>query len=557
MMSAIERALELEEFAFSYPSDEEYAANGNRATNEKNLANEPRPFLGPLSWEVATGSFCLLVGQTGSGKTTLLKNLVPALAPAGRREGSIRLFGTPADTLDARSAATTVGYVAQNPDSQLVCDAVWHELAFGLENLGMPQDAMHRRVAEVAHFFGMEPWLHSHVAELSGGRKQIAALAAALALRPSLLLLDEPTSQLDPIAEQAFLHELFRVNRQLGITVVVATHAPESLVDYATHAACLNAGCIEPCKLEDFRARPLDLAARANGASSQVGASYDAPSETPKSSSVASLAARLRSKFARAAPSKGHAACVEGPAANSSSAQPAIVLDDAYLRYRAEDDWVLRGFDLAIAEGSIHALLGGNGCGKSTLLHAIAGVRKLERGQVRNRLAARQALLPQNPKALLVCDSVAEELAEWQATCGYSDDDIAAMAQSFGLSKSLGTHPFDLSGGQQQLLALAKLLLTKPSLLLLDEPTKGLDPQAKLIAAQHILQVAHSGVTVVAATHDLSFAALICDKVTLMFDGENAATQTPEDFFADNLFYQPIYDRFASLWLEQAGERHA
>ena len=531
-------AIKLEEFAFSYPE-------GDRSASASGCPfSETGPFIGPLSWEVAAGSFCVLVGQTGSGKTTLLKNLVPALAPAGRRMGAVRLFGTSSSELSPHTAATTVGYVAQNPESQLVCDAVWHELAFGLENLGMAQDAMHRRVAEVAHFFGMESWLHSPTSELSGGRKQITALAAALALCPSLLLLDEPTSQLDPIAEQAFLHELFRVNRQLGITVVVATHAPESLVDYATHAARLHAGRIEPCDLGSFRARPLDVAGIAAAGASRSGS-------TPESSPTASsFAARLRSKFAKGA-SDGSPVMPASP-----SAAPAVALDDAYLRYRPEGDWVLRGFDLAVAEGSIHALLGGNGCGKSTLLHVIAGVGKLERGSVHNRFSGRQALLPQNPKALLVCDTVAEELAEWQATCGYSDDEITDAAQSFGLSEALDTHPFDLSGGQQQLLALAKLLLTKPDLLLLDEPTKGLDPQAKLLAAQHIQQATRAGATVIAATHDLPFAALVCDVVTLMFDGENAATQTPGEFFANNLFYRPACDRFASLWAQQVGERY-
>ncbi len=529
MTASADPAIKLDEFAFSYPE-----------------TDGAKPLVGPLSWEVASGSFCILVGQTGSGKTTLLKNLVPALAPAGNRAGKISLFGTPVNEIDPLSAATTVGYVAQNPDAQLVCDTVWHELAFGLENLGMPQDAMRLRVAEVAHFFGMESWFRSRVADLSGGRKQITALAAALALRPSLLLLDEPTSQLDPIAERTFLHELFRVNRQLGITVVVATHAPETMVDYATHAGCLREGRIESCDLAAFRARPLHF---------PDSSKEEAPSEnTPSEPSATSLpiAARLRSRVSRAL-SPNAAAAREG---EPKLQAPAIVLDDAYMRYRPDDDWALRGFDLVVARGSIHALLGGNGCGKSTLLRVVAQVRSLERGSVRNELAARQALLPQNPKALLVCDSVAEELAEWQASCGYTDDEIACIAQSFGLSNLMSVHPFDLSGGQQQLLALTKLLLTKPDLLLLDEPTKGLDPEAKVLAARHIADFAHGGGTVVAATHDLAFAALVCNSVTLMFDGENAATQTPDQFFADNLFYRPSRDRFAELWSTQAGERH-
>ncbi len=521
-------AIKFDGFSFSYPE-----------------SPDEQPLLGPLSWEVPSGSFCVLVGQTGSGKTTLLKNLVPALAPAGTRSGSIRLFGTPLEEIDPLAAATTVGYVAQNPDAQLVCDTVWHELAFGLENLGMPQDAMRLRVAEVAHFFGMEPWFRCRVADLSGGRKQITALAAALALRPSMLLLDEPTSQLDPIAERVFLHELFRVNRQLGITIVVATHAPESLVDYATHAACMRAGRVESCELATFRVRPLDLSLLGEKNPAREG------SPSPSSALPSSVAPRLHRRLFRASSSD------EAAAQETGTPEPAIVLKDAYMRYRPEDDWVLRGFDLAVKQGSVHALIGGNGCGKSTLLRVIAQTSPLERGGVRNRLATRQALLPQNPKALLVCDSVAEELAEWQASCAYSDDEIAHIAQTFGLSKLMDAHPFDLSGGQQQLLALAKLLLTKPDLLLLDEPTKGLDPEAKLLTACHISAFAHGGGTVVAATHDLAFAALACDTVTLLFDGENAATQTPEAFFDDNLFYRPSRDRFADLWASQMGERHA
>ncbi|MFR8045124.1 MAG: energy-coupling factor ABC transporter ATP-binding protein [Eggerthella lenta] len=146
------------------------------------------------------------------------------------------------DELDAREAAATVGYVAQSPENQIVCDSVWHELAFGLENLGVEQDEMRRRVAEVAHFFGIEPWFRRSVAELSGGQKQMTTLAGTLAMQPRLLLLDEPTAQLDPVAEKNFLHALFRVNRELGITVVVATHAPEAMAEYATDMVELRDG---------------------------------------------------------------------------------------------------------------------------------------------------------------------------------------------------------------------------------------------------------------------------------------------------------------------------
>lgn len=479
-------------FRFSYPA----------------VTGEPPCGIGPIDWEVSPGEFVLLVGATGSGKTTLLRNLVPALVPEGARSGALTVFGEEPRELEAVCADGTVsvGYVSQSPDNQLVCDTVWHEMAFGLENLGVAQDDMRRRVAEVAHFFGIEPWFRRRVDLLSGGQKQVLALASVLALKPRLLLLDEPTAMLDPVAEKNFLHELFRINRELGITVVLATHAPEVVAEYATSVARIAGGRIERGELDEFRPCRLDL---------------------------------------------GRLECRDTPAGKGQGDEKgsdAIVVRDAYVRYGKGEDWVLRGLDLRVRAGSVHALLGGNGCGKSTLLSAVAGLRRIERGSVENALSSSQALLPQSPKALFACDSVGEELAEWQAACGYSDDDVREAIARFGLSGCEGRHPYDLSGGQQQLLALAKLVLTRPRLLLLDEPTKGLDPESKLVVAKVLEDVAEDGVTVLMATHDLTFAALTADELTLLFDGECACTQPVGEFFADNLFYSPCEDGFSALW---------
>ena len=489
-------ALEAHGFSFSYPG-------GSLV-------------LGPLDWQVPAGSFQLLVGSTGGGKTTLLKSFKPAIAPHGRAEGDLRLFGIPVGQLDALSAATLVGYVAQDPDNQVVCDSVWHELAFGLENIGCEQDVMRRRVAEVAHFFGIEPWFRRPVSELSGGQKQIVTLAATLALRPRILLLDEPTSQLDPVAEKTFLHALFRVNRELGITVIVATHAPEAMAAYATSAVRLSEGRLRETDLGEFSTGFLAFGAE---------------------SSEPAVASQVKRRFAGGVKKRS----------TEEGASP-IAASDLHVRYGRGDDWVLSGLDLSVRRGCIHALIGGNGCGKTTLLHVIAGSMKPERGSLKNKLQANQALLPQNPKALFVCDSVGEELAEWQSACGYSDDDIAQVCTWAGLEGLRDRHPYDLSGGQQQLLALAKMLLTKPALLLLDEPTKGLDPQFKLVVAQKLRALADSGVTIVVATHDLPFAALMGDYATMLFDGQAAATQPSASLFADNLFYRPLDDAFAKRW---------
>ena len=192
------------------------------------------PVLEGLDWRVSQGAFALLVGGTGSGKSTLLSLLKPEIAPAGERTGELSVLGENVADMDVRASAERVGYVFQDPENQIVCETVWHEMAFGLENLGLARDEMRRRVAETSYFFGLEDWLHRDTDTLSGGRKQLLSLAAVLALRPRVLLLDEPTSQLDPVAEKNFLHALFRVNRELGCTVVVATHQPRPMLEYAT-----------------------------------------------------------------------------------------------------------------------------------------------------------------------------------------------------------------------------------------------------------------------------------------------------------------------------------
>ncbi len=470
-------AIEARDFSFAYPGAKKLVLKG-------------------IDWRVGQGEFQLLVGSTGCGKTTLMRCAVPSLAPVGERSGSLECQGF-------------VGYVDQSPANQLVCDTVWHELAFGLENQGTPQAQMRRRVAEVAHFFGIAPWFHRRTDELSGGQQQIVVLAAALALQPSVLLLDEPTSQLDPVAEKNFAHALFRVNRELGITVVVCTHAPEAMAEYATSAVRLTAEGLVEERVEDYRGEVLKGAGR--GTAGAPGA------------------------------------------ATPAGAKPAVRLDSVFARYSRQGSWILRGFDLECAPGKIHALVGGNGCGKSTLLKVIAGVLKPERGRVENSLRGCQALLPQNPKALLVCDSVDEELREWQKSCGYTQADIERAMAEFGLVGLGPRHPYDLSGGQQQLLAFAKLALTRPKLLLLDEPTKGLDPNAEMVLARAMRRLAQDGVTLVVSSHDLALVALLADTVTLVFDGESACDEPAAEFFDGNIFYRPTLSGFARKWLAEEG----
>lgn len=447
-----------------------------------------------VNLRVEQGSFCVLVGSTGSGKTTLLRSFKPELAPVGEGSGRVSVFGRPVfgefalPPFTPRESAASIGYLMQDPSAQIVCDTVWHELAFGLENLGFPQDEMRRRVAEVAHFFGIEPWIRRKTEELSGGQKQLVNLAAVLALRPKLLLLDEPTAQLDPNAVKQFLFMLARVNRELGITVLMATHSPEDTVPYATQR--------------------IDLSSSGASASRKAAEAALAPRR-------AARAEQLR------------------------AAETALETRDLHYRFNRHDPWVLRGVNLCVARGSVHALVGGNGCGKTTLLRCLAGVLKPQRGGVSNSLARSQAMLPQDPKALFVCDSVFEELMEWSARCGYDQVAAREMAERFSLAEHSAKHPYDLSGGQQQKLALAKLLLANPQLLFLDEPTKGLDPASCAEVSRIVRGLADEGRTVVLVTHDLDFALVTADTVSMIFDGEATCTEPAEEFFANNLVYRP------------------
>ena len=469
-------------------------------------AGSDEPALLDVCLDVPEGAFALLAGATGSGKSTLLRLAKPEIAPMGELSGEVRAFGEDVRGLDAVSSARAVGYVFQSPDAQMVCDTVWHEMAFGLENLGTPEPEMRRRVAETATYLGMGPWFRDRVAELSGGRRQVLALASVLAMRPRALLLDEPTSMLDPVTEQAFLALLFRANRELGMTVVVATHAPGPMLDYATCAYALEGGRAREVALEELRRHGDSLA----------------PEDQNGVAEAPILAPQYQRVFF----------------ASEKDVGPVLALDDVWFRYDRDADWVLRGCDFAVGAGEVRALLGANGCGKSTLLQVAAGVLRPQRGRVRNACAADQALLPQSPRTVLACETVRGELMEWSASSGrYGAAEVDAALERLGLAGCPDRHPYDLSGGQQQLLALEKLLLARPRLLLLDEPTKGLDRPSREAVAERVRAAAKGGATVLLATHDAAFVRAVADTASLVFDGEVTVTEPADEFLCSSWLY--------------------
>lgn len=493
-------AVEWRDVRFAYaPASDASHGSANRVLDGASLA-------------VAQGEFCLLTGGTGTGKTTLLRMAKLEVAPNGSRSGDVLVMGRDVAHFSAAESAGTVGYVAQVPSTQIVCDSVWHELVFGLESLGMPQAEMHRRVAEVCYFLGLDRLFRRRTDELSGGEQQLVALASVLAMEPRVLLLDEPTSMLDPIARDGFAHALFRLNRELGITVVVATHEPWALADYATCAARVADGRVERVDVADLRVEP---------SLSDVAPASDAAPAVP--------------------------AAEKGREVASASPSDVLTMTDAWARYGRDDPWVLEGCSFACAAGSVHALVGGNGSGKSTILRVAAGILRPSRGRVRLGAPdvrdgrATRALLPQDPEALLPAPTVFENLMSWSGIGDYGEDDASAMLERLGLVPAgdyLARDPMDLSGGQRQLVALAKVLLVRPALLLADEPTLGLDVPSRRVVARELRGIAQSGSAVLLATHDLTLAREVADVTSMVFDGGVTCTMPTAGFFGANVFFR-------------------
>ena len=523
----------IENLSFSYP-----AGKDARSLQEINLT-------------VEKGEYIVLCGKSGSGKTTLLRHLKSVLTPHGIRSGRILFNGVPLETVSTGEQAAKIGYVMQNPEDQIVTDKVWHELAFGLENLGVDQKTMRAKVAEMACYFGIQDWFHTDVAHLSGGQKQLLNLASIMAMQPEVLILDEPTSQLDPIAASDFLNTVRKINIELGTTVIITEHRLEDIFPYADRAVVMDEGRIiaddTPRRIGQLLwGRKHDMfAAMPTPVQVFFGASGAGESPLTVREGRTWLSAAFPSMPAVKSLPARTTACGEQTAALS--------LKELWFRYEKDSPDVLRGVSAEVPAGSLYAIVGGNGAGKSTALKAICGICKPYRGKVKvfgrdlEKYSPSQlfrkclAMLPQDPKSLFVCKTVREELAEMNRD-GDKIDEIAATCQ---ISHLMDSHPYDLSGGEQQRVALAKVLLTQPRLLLLDEPTKGLDSFFKKTFARILAELKAQGITIVMVSHDVEFCAQYADAVSMFFDGQILTTDTPERFFGNNSFYTTAANRMS------------
>lgn len=509
--------LDIEHLSFTYPACE-------------------TPTLRDVSVSIERGEFAVLCGATGSGKSTFLRMLKRALTPLGTQSGEIRFDGTPLPDLSERDAAAKIGFVQQRPEQQIVTDKVWHEMAFGLENLGLPQPEMARRIAETASYFGIGDWYRRDTAGLSGGQKQLLNLAGVLVMQPELLILDEPTAQLDPIAASEFIAALRRLNEDFGLTILMAEHRTEEAVPLCDRLLVMEHGAL----IANGSPREVIADLRENRdflcgmpAAARIGAALGAD-ECPLTVREGKAYLRGFANTVRTLPED------DLPSENP----PALELKDIWFRYERGSADVLRGMELTVRTGEIFCLLGGNGSGKSTTLSVAAGLKRPYAGKIsifgkplrsyKNGSLYREclALLPQDVQTLFLADSVREELKQ----CG-------AEHPLFDMTSLLDRHPYDLSGGEQQMAALAKVLAAKPKLLLLDEPTKGMDASMKSRLTEVLHNLKAKGMTALIVTHDVEFAALCADRCAMCFDGSIASVGTPREFFGSNSFYTTAASR--------------
>jgi energy-coupling factor transport system ATP-binding protein len=522
--------IELNHVSFTYPSADKAAIHDFTLSIEK-------------------GQFVVLFGSSGSGKSTVLRLLKKEIQPHGVLKGEMMINGH--SLAQDGMPSSQVGFVFQDPENQVVADDVLHEVVFGLENMGVMTNEMRSRVAEMVHFFGAESLLHRKTHELSGGMKQQINLASVLLMQPDILLLDEPTAQLDPVSTREFLDMLVRLNEEFGMTIILAEHRLDDVFTIADKIVLLKNGkCI------------------AEGEPKQVIETIWDSQEQPFIPNIPTLYLSTTKKENRRdiplSVKEGRNWVQDLKLIGQSKEKrfhkeiqnkKLVEVKDLFFQYRKEGDPVLNELDFTLNKGEIYALLGGNGSGKSTLLKILVGILKPINGKIKlldKPLKAWKTLeiakivgyLPQNPKIFFVHDTVEKEIHDtmqkWSIT---NQTEVNNLLHRLGISHLLQSHPYDLSGGELQKAALACVLLRKPDILLLDEPTKGLDPISKDSFSKILHNLQEEGITVVMSTHDIEFAAQNATKCGMMFQGNITSENEPKEFFKGNYFYTTMVQR--------------
>lgn len=510
--------------------------------------NSEKKALDDINLTVNQGEFVTICGKSGCGKSTLLRHLKPILTPHGKTSGEIYFDGKSIYDLSDREQAENIGFVMQNPDNQIVTDKVWHELVFGLESLGINSAEIRSKAAEMASFFGIQNWFYENVANLSGGQKQILNLASVMIMNPTLLLLDEPSSQLDPIAAHDFFTMLERINTELGVTIILSEHNLSEVFPLSDKVVVMEDGKITtentPYKIgEELKQNSMFAAL---------------PTPTKiyyslgNNSGNCPITIRDGHKWLEKQQINEHFEFKSEK--NRINTEPILELKDVWFRYEKNSDDILKGLSFKVHENEFYAIVGGNGVGKSTALSVISKINKPYRGKVFINDDTKVAVMPQNPQSLFLKKSVLEELydAVFDVEKEKRKNEIEYVIKLCELDNLLENHPYDLSGGEQQRVALAKMLLRKPDLLVLDEPTKGLDACFKRKLATILKSLQKNGMTVLMVTHDIEFCAEYADICAMFFDGKIVSEAPPRKFFAENNFYTTSAKRMADGIIENA-----
>lgn len=520
------------------------------------------PAIQKINFSIEQGEFMVICGKSGCGKTTLLRHFKTVMTPYGKREGEILFEGRPLEEISVRKQSAEIGYVLQSPDNQIVTDKVWHELAFGVENLGYDQQTIRLRVAEMASFFGIQNWFSKNVEELSGGQKQLLNLASVMAMQPKVLVLDEPTSQLDPIAASEFLSTIRKINLDLGITVIIIEHRLEEVFPMADKVLVLEDGkqtFFDTPRMVGKELADHDLFL---AMPSPVQIYNKTGQEGVCPLTVCEGRNWLEEHYKGQEEIKEEVKYPEKKRKNLSKKEAVISVKEVWFRYEKEGKDIVRDLSLQVKKGELFCILGGNGTGKSTTLSLLSGIHRPYRGKIFlqgrdiRKIPEKElfhhflGVLPQNPQSLFVGNTVEEDL--WEMVNNLSPlkrkehkEKIEQVVEDTEIGHLLHMHPYDLSGGEQQRAALAKVLLLEPEILLLDEPTKGLDGFYKSKLAGIFKRLQEKGITILMVSHDIEFCASYADTCAMFFDGAVVTACDSREFFTGNSFYTTAANRMA------------
>lgn len=537
---------------------------------EFSYPNKSKKALDKINFTVEEGDFVLICGESGCGKSTLLRHLKPELSPYGKKSGDIYYYNKNINEYLQIETASQIGYVLQNLDAQLVTDKVWHELAFGLENLGLDTQTIRIRVAEMASFFGIQKWFRKDVSELSGGQKQLLNLASIMVMQPKILILDEPTSQLDPIASKDFIDTLVRINKELSTTIIITEHNLEEIFSIADKVIVIEDGKIiannNPRNIVEVLSNKSHNMFKALPTPNKI---YYSLKEDINNNLTCPLTVKEGKKWITDNFEDIKINKIEKEESFENTNNDIVIeVKDLYFKYQRNAEPILRNISFKVYKGEIYTILGGNGTGKTTTLGIISKQLKLQRGKViinnkdlkkyNNKSLYKEnlAILPQNPQSLFVHETLRSDLEEVLILRNIDKEkikeDIDKVSKLLNIVDLLENHPYDLSGGELQRAGLAKIMLLNPSIILLDEPTKGLDAHHKEDIANVLIKLKERGLTLVIVSHDIEFSARYSDRCAMFFDGTVVSESSPRKFFNGNSFYTTVANRISRGIFEDA-----